>query len=49
MLVILLDCMKDAIAQQLLIQTQEAKNAKATAYGLKLMLPPALSSITNSV
>jgi hypothetical protein len=49
MLVILLDCMKDAIAQQLLIQTQEAKNAKATAYGLKLMLPPALSSIMDSV
>jgi hypothetical protein len=49
MLVILLDCMKVAIAQQLLIQTQEAKNAKAVAYGLKLMLPPRLSSIMGSV
>jgi hypothetical protein len=49
MLVILLDCMKDAIAQQLWIQTQEEKNVNAAVYGLKLMLPPGLSSITDRI
>ncbi len=40
--------MKDAIAQQLLIQTHEAKNTKAAAYNLKLILPPA-SQVSQTV